>query len=187
MGTEVPNCAFVFLMQPATIRFPQNCNPPSTEAKKSPSKIMHLYDSAKKIFNVPYPASIFAALVTSSLSSCSYQDEERANPRNLTKCLFSPFRLNAFFICPLHLFFHFLLYPFSSLSSCQTANSLMSRMASSGTLRRVALVRSDVSEEPSASFIRVTRIGKLGTTLAATSNRHTLRRNWYFFAACVGC
>jgi hypothetical protein len=47
-------------------------------------------------------------------------------------------------------------------------------MASSGTLHRVALVRTDVSEEPSASFIRVTRIGELGTTLAATSNRRTL-------------
>jgi hypothetical protein len=30
-------------------------------------------------------------------------------------------------------------------------------------LRRVALVRTDVSEERSASFIRVTRIGELGT------------------------
>jgi hypothetical protein len=50
-------------------------------------------------------------------------------------------------------------------------------MASSGMLRRVALVRTDVSEEPSASFIRVTRISELGTTLAATSNRRTLRRN----------
>jgi hypothetical protein len=30
-------------------------------------------------------------------------------------------------------------------------------------LRRVALVRTGVSEEPSASFIRVTRIGELGT------------------------
>jgi hypothetical protein len=38
-------------------------------------------------------------------------------------------------------------------------------MASSGMLRRVALVRTDVSEELSASFIRVTRIGELGTTL----------------------
>jgi hypothetical protein len=50
-------------------------------------------------------------------------------------------------------------------------------MASSGTLRRVALVRTDVSAELSVSFIRVTRIGELGTTLAVTSNRRTLRRN----------
>jgi hypothetical protein len=47
-------------------------------------------------------------------------------------------------------------------------------MVSSGMLRRVSLVRTDVSEEPSASFIRVTRIGELGTTLAAASNRRTL-------------
>jgi hypothetical protein len=40
-------------------------------------------------------------------------------------------------------------------------------------LRRVALVRADVSEELSASIIRVTRIGKLGTTLAVTNNRPT--------------
>jgi hypothetical protein len=50
-------------------------------------------------------------------------------------------------------------------------------MASSGMLGRVALVRTDVSEELSASVIRVTRIGELGTTLAVTSNRRTLRRN----------
>jgi hypothetical protein len=43
-------------------------------------------------------------------------------------------------------------------------------MASSGMLRRVALVRTDVPEELSASFIRVTRIGELGTTLAVTSS-----------------
>jgi hypothetical protein len=50
-------------------------------------------------------------------------------------------------------------------------------MPSSGMLRRVTLLRTDVSEELSASFIRVTRIGELGTTLAVTSNRRTLRRN----------
>jgi hypothetical protein len=44
-------------------------------------------------------------------------------------------------------------------------------------LRRVALVRTDVSEELNASFITVTRIGELGTTLAVTSNRRTLVRD----------
>jgi hypothetical protein len=48
-------------------------------------------------------------------------------------------------------------------------------MVSSGLLRRVALVRSDVSEEPGASFIRVTKIGELGTAQAATSNQSTQR------------
>jgi hypothetical protein len=48
-------------------------------------------------------------------------------------------------------------------------------MASSGMLHRVALVETDISEELSASFIRVTRIGELGTTLAVTGNRRTLR------------
>jgi hypothetical protein len=43
-------------------------------------------------------------------------------------------------------------------------------MVSSGMLRRVALVGADVSEELSASFIRVTRIGDLETTLAVTSS-----------------
>jgi tRNA A37 threonylcarbamoyladenosine dehydratase len=41
----------------------------------------------------------------------------------------------------------------------------------------VALVRTDVSEELSASFIRVIGIGEVGTTLAVTSKRRTLRRN----------
>jgi hypothetical protein len=36
-----------------------------------------------------------------------------------------------------------------------------------------AFVKTDVSEEPGASFIRVTRIGELGTTQAATNNRPT--------------
>jgi hypothetical protein len=42
-------------------------------------------------------------------------------------------------------------------------------------LRRVALVRADVSEEIIASSIRVTRISELGRTLAVTSNRSTLK------------
>jgi hypothetical protein len=50
-------------------------------------------------------------------------------------------------------------------------------MVYSGLLRGVALVRTDVSEEPGASFIRVTKMGELGTTQTATSNRRTLRRN----------
>jgi hypothetical protein len=48
---------------------------------------------------------------------------------------------------------------------------------SSGMLRCVALVRTDDSEERSASFIRVTRIGELRTTLAVTNNLRALRRN----------
>jgi hypothetical protein len=48
-------------------------------------------------------------------------------------------------------------------------------MPYSGMLRRVALVRTDVSEEISAFFIMVTRIGELGTTLAVTSNRRMLQ------------
>jgi hypothetical protein len=44
----------------------------------------------------------------------------------------------------------------------------------------MALVRSDASEELSASFIRVTRIDELGTTLAVTSNRRALRRDFVF-------
>jgi hypothetical protein len=45
---------------------------------------------------------------------------------------------------------------------------------SSVMLRRVALVRTDVSEEISASFIRLTRIDELGITLALTGNRRLL-------------
>jgi hypothetical protein len=49
-------------------------------------------------------------------------------------------------------------------------------MASFEMLRRMALVRTDISEELSASLIRVTTIGEL-VTLAVTSNRRKLRRN----------
>jgi hypothetical protein len=47
-------------------------------------------------------------------------------------------------------------------------------------LHRVAIVRPGVTVEFRASFIRVTRIGEIGTTLAVTSNRRT-------HTACVGC
>jgi hypothetical protein len=47
-------------------------------------------------------------------------------------------------------------------------------MASSGMSRGVALVKTDVSEEPSASIIRLTRICELGA-LAVSSNRRTDR------------
>jgi hypothetical protein len=50
-------------------------------------------------------------------------------------------------------------------------------MASSGMLHRVALVRTDVLEELSASFIRMARIGELEAMSAVTSNRCTLRGN----------
>jgi hypothetical protein len=42
-------------------------------------------------------------------------------------------------------------------------------MASYRMLRRVALARTDVSEELGASFIMVTRIGELGTMLVTAS------------------
>jgi hypothetical protein len=54
--------------------------------------------------------------------------------------------------------------------------SVIWRLVSSGLLGRVALERTDVSDERTASIIRVTRIDELGTTLAVTSNRSTLRR-----------
>jgi hypothetical protein len=53
-------------------------------------------------------------------------------------------------------------------------------MVSSGMLRRVVLVRTDLSEELSASFIRVTRIGKLETTIAVTSNRSTMLTRYFY-------
>jgi hypothetical protein len=47
-------------------------------------------------------------------------------------------------------------------------------MPSSGMSCLFALVTTEVSEEPIASIIMVTRIGELGTTLAVSSNRSTL-------------
>jgi hypothetical protein len=52
-------------------------------------------------------------------------------------------------------------------------------MVPSGMLRNVAHVITDVSEELSASLIRVTRIGELGT-IAVSSNPRTLQRKTFF-------
>jgi hypothetical protein len=46
-------------------------------------------------------------------------------------------------------------------------------------LRRVALVTTDVSEEPSASIIKVIRIGELRRMLAVTGNLHTIMTSCY--------
>jgi hypothetical protein len=50
-----------------------------------------------------------------------------------------------------------------------------------------AFVRTDVSEEPGASYIRVTRIGELGTTQAATSNRLGISSQRTSVASCSLC
>jgi hypothetical protein len=49
-------------------------------------------------------------------------------------------------------------------------------MLFAGMFHRVALVRTDVSEEHFDSVIKVTRIGELETTLALTDDKSTLRR-----------
>jgi hypothetical protein len=71
----------------------------------------------------------------------------------------------------------------TAVSTNESDNIVTMKNGVFGMLRRVALVRTDVSEEHNAPIIRETRIGELGTTLAATSNRRTLRRNtWYYLA-----
>jgi hypothetical protein len=57
-------------------------------------------------------------------------------------------------------------------------------MSSSGMLRRLALIRTDVSEELIASINRVKSMSKLGTALTVTSNRRTPRRNTDFADEC---
>jgi hypothetical protein len=51
------------------------------------------------------------------------------------------------------------------------------RMKSTRMLRRVALVRTDISEECNSTTIRVTRIGEIYYAYYVQ----------YSFAACVGC
>jgi hypothetical protein len=58
------------------------------------------------------------------------------------------------------------------------------RMASFGMLRRVALVRTDVSKELSASFIRVTRIGELGISSQLASAASYSQRCSHFTDSC---
>jgi hypothetical protein len=58
---------------------------------------------------------------------------------------------------------------YSIYKSTYASSLVEERMVSSGTLRRLVLVRKDISEELSASFIRVKRIDELRTTLAVTS------------------
>jgi hypothetical protein len=67
---------------------------------------------------------------------------------------------------------------------CMLKLYMRRRMVSYGMLRRLALVRTDVSEEPVASFIKVTRIGELGTTLATPSNGRSQRTS---VASCRFC
>jgi hypothetical protein len=54
-----------------------------------------------------------------------------------------------------------------------------SRMESSGMLRRVALVRTDVSEELGNSIIRVTRIGDIGRNTSISSQRASVASYGY--------
>jgi hypothetical protein len=51
----------------------------------------------------------------------------------------------------------------------------------------VALVRTNVSEELSASIIRVKKIDELGTMLAITSKAAHTAKKYKVFAECIGC
>jgi hypothetical protein len=53
-------------------------------------------------------------------------------------------------------------------------------MPSSVMLRHVAVVRTDVSKERIAYNISQVRIGELGTTLAVSGNKSTLRATVYY-------
>jgi hypothetical protein len=69
-----------------------------------------------------------------------------------------------------------MLYPYRKDERALPGNLQNRIMPSSGMLRRMALVRTDDSKEPSASIIRVTRIGELVKALTVTNNRRVLRR-----------
>jgi hypothetical protein len=73
----------------------------------------------------------------------------------------------------------FVCLPLSGSVQLRTLDELLTLLKSAvfWVLRSVALVTTDVSEERSASIIRVTRVGELGKTLAVTSNLRTLRGN----------
>jgi hypothetical protein len=63
------------------------------------------------------------------------------------------------------------------------------RMASSEMLRRMRLVRPDVSEERSTSIMRVTRIGELGlspTSGIQTNKKHNILTSDLFVLTKVG-
>jgi hypothetical protein len=55
------------------------------------------------------------------------------------------------------------------------------RTASSGMLRHIALATADVSKEPSASIIRVTRICEPGTALVVISNPTHAAKKYYIY------
>jgi hypothetical protein len=61
---------------------------------------------------------------------------------------------------------------------------LFRRTLSSGMSHRLAVVRTDFSEDRIASIIRVRRIGELGTKLAVINNRRTQRTS---VASCSLC
>jgi hypothetical protein len=108
------------------------------------------------------------------LSTCTYPEPDKSSPQHSTNVVFTiqhslPAEVGTKFVGRggrsvdiLHL-------------RTKIRGVCFLRIASSGMLRRVALVKTDVSEELSTSFIWVRRIGVLGTKLAVINNRRTLR------------
>jgi hypothetical protein len=73
--------------------------------------------------------------------------------------------------------FHISVAMETPLTSLTLEGYYLREMPSSGLLRRVAVVITDVCEELSDTIIRVIRILELRTTLSVTSNGLALRRN----------